>query len=151
MSRLVPRRENWRSCKTAQELDLGEEAQLSDFIQEDGAFPGLLEIALARPDRPGEGSFLVAEQLGLDQSFRDCAAGHSYKRAAGASAEVVNGTSNKFLTRSALAGDQHGDVNVRHGADRLINFQHLRAGTDHAVTTRGRLHLGQRRWERPLD
>ena len=57
--------------QNAQQLDLGEEAQIADLIQEERAVGGLLEIAFARAHRAGESAFLMAKELGLDQGFRE--------------------------------------------------------------------------------
>ena len=66
--------------QNAQELDLGVEAEFADFVQEEGAVAGLLEEAFAGAYGAGEGAFLVAEELGFDQSFRDRAAGNGDER-----------------------------------------------------------------------
>jgi hypothetical protein len=45
----------------AQQLDLGEQAEVADFIEEERAVGGLLEVAFASADGAGEGALLVAE------------------------------------------------------------------------------------------
>ena len=50
----------------AQQARLGGQRQLGHLVEEDGAPVGLLEVSLAGGDRSGEGSFLMAEQLGVD-------------------------------------------------------------------------------------
>ena len=52
--------------QNAQQLDLREEAQVADFIQEQRAVAGLLEVAFARPDGAGERALFMPEQLGFD-------------------------------------------------------------------------------------
>ena len=59
----------------AQQLDLGEEAEVADFVEEERAVGGLLEVAFASADGAGEGAFLVAEELGFNEGFRNGAAG----------------------------------------------------------------------------
>ena len=45
--------------------------QIADFVEEDGAAVGELELAAAQRRRTGERALLVAEQLALDQLGRD--------------------------------------------------------------------------------
>src|ERR1035437_3285570 len=66
----------------AQKLYLGKQAQLPDFIQENRAVAGLLKVPFAGPHSAGESALLMAEQLGLNQSLRDGAAGNGHKRTA---------------------------------------------------------------------
>ena len=51
----------------AEELGLGLQGQLADLVQEEGAAVGQLEAADPPGEGAGEGAFLVAEQLALDQ------------------------------------------------------------------------------------
>jgi hypothetical protein len=51
----------------AQQLGLQLQRQLTHLVQEERAAIGLLEGALAPGLRSGEGAFLMAEQLALDQ------------------------------------------------------------------------------------
>ena len=64
-----------------EQLDLREQTQIADFVQEQRAVGRLLEIAFMRSHRAGVGTLFMAEQLGLNQSFRDGATGNSHKRA----------------------------------------------------------------------
>ena len=121
----------------AEELDLGKEAQIADFIEEERAVGGLLEVAFAGGDGAGEGAFLVAEELGFDEGFWNGAAGDSDKGAVGAGAEVVNGAGDQFLTRAAFAGDEHGGVEIGHAAHKLIDALHAGAGADDAIAGGG--------------
>ena len=54
----------------AEQLGLRVGRQLADLVEEDGAAVGQLEAADAPGDGAGEGAFLVAEQLALDQAGR---------------------------------------------------------------------------------
>ena len=122
----------------AQQLDLGKEAQVADFVEEERAVAGLLEVAFAGADGAGKGAFFVAEELGFDEGFRNGAAGNGDERLVGARAQVVNGAGDEFLAGAAFAGDQHRGVEVGDAADQLINALHLRAGADDAVAGAGR-------------
>ncbi len=55
----------------AQQLRLGSGRKVADLVQEQGALMGLLELADPAPVRVGEGAALVAEQLALQQRFRN--------------------------------------------------------------------------------
>src|SRR2546430_14923137 len=58
----------------SQQLRLGGERKIDDFIEEQRTAPGQLELPLLALMRPGERTLLVAEQLRLDQRVRDRAA-----------------------------------------------------------------------------
>src|SRR5690606_11336348 len=55
--------------KHAQHLGLRLRTHVADFVQEDGAAIGLLELADLLLGRAGEGALLVAEELRFDQLF----------------------------------------------------------------------------------
>src|SRR5262245_46867535 len=55
----------------AQDLGLGQGSHIADFVQEQGASGTLLELADPLAIRSRKGSFLVAEQLALQQCLGD--------------------------------------------------------------------------------
>ena len=55
----------------AQELGLQPHVHLGDFVEQQRAAGGFLELADAARDRAGEGALLVAEQLGFEQVLGD--------------------------------------------------------------------------------
>ena len=55
----------------AQQLGLQARVHLADFVQQQRAAIGFLELADAPGDGAGEGALLVAEQFGFQQVFRD--------------------------------------------------------------------------------
>src|SRR6185437_4668542 len=61
----------------SQKLYLSVEAQLANLIQEQCAGACLLQVALSHAHCAGECAFLVTEQLGFDQSFRNGSAANS--------------------------------------------------------------------------
>src|SRR5438874_8606173 len=73
----------------AEKLDLRAETEVADFIQEQGALARLLEIAYAGADGSGECAFLVAEELGFDEGFRDGSAGDGDEGLIRALAEIM--------------------------------------------------------------
>ena len=60
----------------AQQSRLGFQRQFADFVEEQGAAVGRFHQAGTPGAGAGEGAFLVAEQLGLDQGFRNGRAVH---------------------------------------------------------------------------
>ncbi len=55
----------------AQQLGLQAHVHLGDFVEQQRAAIGLLELADAARERAGEGALLVAEQFGFQQVLRD--------------------------------------------------------------------------------
>ncbi len=60
--------------QNAKQIDLRRQRHLADFIEEKRAAARFFETALTLRTGIGEGAFLVSEQLGLEQRFRDRAA-----------------------------------------------------------------------------
>src|SRR2546422_9038425 len=73
-----------------QQLRLGGERKIDDFIEEQRAAPGQLELPLLALMRPGERTLLVAEQLRLDQRVRDRAAVDGDERLVAAGAQMMD-------------------------------------------------------------
>ena len=67
----------------AQELGLQPDVHLGNFVQEDGAAVGHLELAELAGDGPGERAFFVAKQFGFQQMFRQGGAVDGHKGAVG--------------------------------------------------------------------
>src|SRR3546814_4923393 len=55
----------------AQQLGLQADIHLADFVEQQGAAVGLLELADAARHRAGKGTLLVAEQFGFQQGIGD--------------------------------------------------------------------------------
>ena len=83
----------------------------------------------------------MPEELGLDQRFRDGAAGDSHKRTGGARTQVVNGAGDQFLAGATFAGDQHRGIEIGDAMHQLINPLHLRTRSDQPVATGGHAQL----------
>ncbi len=97
----------------AQELGLEMERHLGDFVEQQGAAIGLLELADATRHRTGEGALLVAEQLALEQVLRDRGAVDRDERLVGARGFAVDVARQHLLAGAALAGDQDRGVGGR--------------------------------------
>jgi hypothetical protein len=141
----------------AQHLRLRLEAHVADLVQEERAAVGQLELAVATRQRSGEGALLVAEQLGLDQLFRDRGAVDLDERALAPHRLDVNGARDQLLAAAVLAVDQHAPVGGRGGRDLLAKHAHRGALADdlgallEARAQRGVLALEARVLERAAD
>ena len=125
-----PRRSNSRSCRTRSSFHLGGEAEVADFVEEQGAAVGELEATFLAGVRPGEGPFFVSEQLGLDQGFGQRGATHLDERPLGAHRIVVDGVGDQFLAGTRFAANQHVGIGRRHLGDLLVNLPHAVAAAD---------------------
>ena len=114
----------------AQQLRLCRERKIDDFIEEQRSAPGKLELPLFSLMRAGERTFLVAEQLRLDQRVRDRAAVDGYERLLAAGAQVMDGTGHELLAGAGLALDEDSERRVGDLLDLLDHFLHLPAGPD---------------------
>ena len=70
--------------KDAEDLGLGRERQLADFVEKDGAAGGTLEAPGLLAVGSGEGALLMAEQLAFDQAVWQRPAVHTDQGAGGA-------------------------------------------------------------------
>ncbi len=100
----------------AQEPDLQVHRHLADLVEEDGAFVGELEMALARRHRAGEGATLVPEELAFEQALGHRAAVDGDERAARARALGVDRARQPLLADAGLAEDEQRAVGTHHAA-----------------------------------
>jgi hypothetical protein len=96
----------------AQQFDLDVERQFADFVEEQRAAVGLLELADALVGRAGERAFLVTEQDALDEVFGDRAAVDGHERLAGALALALDGAGDQLLADTGFAFDQNRNVGI---------------------------------------
>ena len=116
--RAEPSRSTSPSCSTRSTLACVFGAHVADFVEEDRAAVGLLELADLLLGGAGERPFLVAEQLRLDQLLGNRRAVHLHEPLAAAQAVAVDRPRDQLLADAALALDQHGRVGRRRAADR---------------------------------
>jgi len=90
----------------SEQFPLEFEGQLSDFIQKKCAAVCNLETTDVFGMGTGEGPFLMAEQLALNEVCRQCGAIHLDQRLVFAQAQVVNGPGNQLLAGSRFAQDE---------------------------------------------
>jgi hypothetical protein len=93
-----------------QQLRLGLQAQLADFVEEDGAARRSIESSGALAVGPGEGASLMPEQLGLEEGLGDGGAVDRHQGSAAAAASGVDCPCAELLARPGLPGEEHGQV-----------------------------------------
>ena len=98
----------------AQQARLGRVRQLGDFVEEDRPPVGLLEIALAGFERPGEGAFLMPEEFRVDGTFGNRRAVDGYIFIVFARRIGVDDLRKELLAHAALARDKDGQVGGGH-------------------------------------
>ena len=97
---------------------------LADFIQEDGAGIGRIELAEFLPVGAGEGALLIAKQLAFQQLVRDGGTIYFDERFLAAARLRVNHAGHHFFTGAAFAADEHGRRGVGHLLDGVLHFLH---------------------------
>ena len=117
----------------AQHLGLRLQAHVADFVEEDRAAVGDLELAPPVVDRAGEGAAHVAEQLAFDQLLGNGRAVHLDERRRLAAAQRVDRAGDQLLARPVLAVDQHAAVGRRRHRHLLAQLAHRVALADHRL------------------
>ena len=114
----------------AQQQPLHPQGHLADFVEEDGAAVGELELADLVAIGAREGALDVAEQLRFEQRFRKAGAVHGDQLPRGARAAPVDGAGDELLADAALAGDQDLGVGPRDPLDLLDQLDDRGARAD---------------------
>ena len=117
-----------------QHLGLRLGAHVADFVEEDRAAVGLLELADLLLRRAGERSLFVAEELGLDQLFRNRGAVDLHEAVAAAQTVAMDGARDQFLAGAAFAQQQDRRVGRRRALDRVPDLR--RAGLSPTIWCR---------------
>ena len=125
----------------AQQLDLHRQRHVADFVEEEGAAIGALDLADGLLDGAGEGALFMAEQFTFEQGLGDRGAVDRDERLLRAVAHAVDGMCQHLLAGAALAEQQNRDVGGRDLLDRAQDAGHLRARCDDPVHRRARRHL----------
>ena len=107
-----------------QQLGLQAQIQFSDFIKEQSAAVGSFNQADLARVRVGEGAFLEAEQLTLNQVGGQCRAVDLDERRLGAGAALVAGARHEFLAGASFTQHQN------RGSGRLIGWFDAGYGTN---------------------
>ena len=103
----------------AQQLDLQLDRHLGDFVEEERAARGLLELALVSAFRAGEAPALVTEQLAFHERWRDRTAIHRHPGAVATAAQFVNGAATTSLPDPLSPVIEHARAARRNSADQL--------------------------------
>ena len=96
--------------KHAEKFGLQAEAEVADFVEEEGAVVGGFDAALTAEESSGKGAFFVAEEFVFDEIFGEVGAGEGDERASAAQTFVMDGAGEEFLAGAGFAGDEHVDV-----------------------------------------
>ncbi len=107
----------------AQQAVLRRAGQGGELVEEERAAIGLLEAAGPGLGGAGEGSRLMAEQLGLDQGFGKRGAVHHDQRPVPARGQMVQALGDQLLAGAPLADDQHRAVERRGAAGPLHGIE----------------------------
>jgi hypothetical protein len=110
----------------AQQLRLGAQREIADLVEEQRAAVRQLERAGRAADRVGEGAFLVAEKLALDERLRQRRAVHGDERTPGAATVLVDGLGDALLAGAGLTHQQHRGVTP---CDQPHLVEHVLEGT----------------------
>jgi len=123
------------------ELDLGGLRQLTHLVEEDRTAIGLPEVARASRGSPREGTFFVAEELGLDELRRDRAAVHGDERSVAARARTMDRAGQELLAGPRFPFDQEGHGSGGDASSPQDQALHRASAVD------DRVELGRIRWE----
>ncbi len=108
------------------------ERQFADLVEKQSATVSGFDQPGAASAGAGEGAFLVPEQFGFDQRFRDGRAVDGNHRGLGAAREVMQSAGDQFLAGARFALDQHVGIGRCDLADLAEQVLHGRAVADDA-------------------
>src|SRR5207237_6661576 len=97
----------------AEQLCLQREVHISDFIEEERAAIGYFELAELASNGTGEASFLMTEELTLEQFVRDRGAVDDLERPVFARTVRVQRARHKLCACTRIAKDADSDINRR--------------------------------------
>src|SRR5688572_22850702 len=89
--------------KNTKELGLKWQTKVTDLVEEKCPFVGLFKESYFLVTSTGEGTLSMAKELGLEKIFRDGRAVDGDEGPVLLVPKLMDGTSNDFLTRTALA------------------------------------------------
>ena len=102
-------------------------AHVGHFVKKDRPLVGQVKLSPFHGGRPGKGPLFMAEQLALNQIFRNRRTVHLDERFLDPPALTVNGSGHELLSRSVFSHDQDPGVGRRDNADHLFEVQNRTA------------------------
>ena len=114
----------------AEKVRLDVEREVADLVEEDRSAASRFDAPKLALVGAGEGSLLVAEQLGRHQGRRQAGAVDGNERATRRARKFVQRPSRKLLAGAGLAGDQHRGVAGRELPNLFSDPPHRRAVAD---------------------
>src|SRR5262249_22765345 len=113
----------------------------ADLVQQERA--GVSQLKAADPvlDRPGKGPADMAEELALEQLFRNRGAVDPHQRPVFARAQVVDRPRNQFLSRARFSKDKDVGLGWRDRGNLRQHFLKSRAASNDAAETGAKLVL----------
>ena len=130
---LPPTRSNFPSCRTRKHLALHARRHVADFIEEERAAGALLEFPDPRAVGSCKCSFLMAEELALQQRLRNRRAIDRQERRRVIAGCVLDRLGHQFFARAAFTQNQYVDLLRRHATDGLVYLLHRRTIADHRL------------------
>ena len=134
-----------------QELDLHARRDLADLVEQQRPAVGRLEQARPVLGRAGERAARVPEELALEERLGDGAAVDRDERPRRARGLVVDQPRDPLLARAALAGDEHGGIDLGHPARQVHELRAsaaLLATIPSGSSTSGATRISARRCSR---
>ena len=107
-------------------------SQLADLVEEQRASIGLLEVAPALADRPGEAALDVTEELALEELGRNRRHVDGDERLIAARTQRVRRPGEQLLARARLAADEDRQRRWRGALEVTEQRQHVRITRDDA-------------------
>ena len=107
-----------------QQANLHFRRHLDDLVEKESPAGCALETTAVQADRVGEGTLLVAEELGLDQAVRNGAAIERQERRLRTCTRLVNRVRNQFLAAARFTRDEYRGECRRDAGDASVKFLH---------------------------
>ncbi len=123
---------NFLILQGAEQLALGGQRHVADFVEKESAVVGVLKQADFILGRSGEGAFNVAKELAFKQRLDEGGAVQGNERTLGAGAEVMKGFGDELLAGAGFAAHENRAVVRRNPLNLGVEMPHCRAIADHA-------------------
>ena len=132
---------NSRSCSTRSSLTCMAGLAVETSSRKMVPPSACMNLPILSPVGAGEGAGHVAEQLALQQRFRQGAAGDLDEGPVAPAAAAVDGPGDHRLAGAALAGDEHGGAGVGDAVDHVVDLQHAAVVADDVFHAEAEIEL----------